>query len=253
MLRFFRQIRQRVLTENKFSKYLLYAVGEILLVVIGILIALQIDNWNEERKMRIVEFQTLLEIQASLENNIRILDRTIVTESEYLSYNQMILDHINNRKPYTKELDKAFAVYFWTITTNPVLGSYEFLKSKGFDLISDDSLRNNIRFIFENEFSILKNENEVWSNNLQQNISYPFHVKHFERYYSIGNHGEEVELARPFDYDELLQNREFKSINTEIISNRKWNIRGLKKLIMDIESLIQEIEVFLKKNSYPIH
>ena len=56
MLRFFRQIRQRLLpiaigTDNKFSKYLLYAVGEILLVVIGILVALQIDNWNEERKL----------------------------------------------------------------------------------------------------------------------------------------------------------------------------------------------------------
>ncbi|WP_445386466.1 hypothetical protein ACT6NV_06610 [Robiginitalea sp. IMCC44478] len=50
MLKFFRQIRQKLLADNKFSKYLLYAVGEILLVVIGILIALQVDNWNEEIK-----------------------------------------------------------------------------------------------------------------------------------------------------------------------------------------------------------
>ncbi|MFZ9004340.1 MAG: DUF6090 family protein [Robiginitalea sp.] len=55
MLRFFRQIRQRLLTDNKFSKYLLYAVGEILLVVIGILIALQVDTWNEQRRERILE------------------------------------------------------------------------------------------------------------------------------------------------------------------------------------------------------
>ena len=52
MFRFFRQIRQHLLTENKFSKYLLYAIGEILLVVIGILIALQVDNWNEQREQR---------------------------------------------------------------------------------------------------------------------------------------------------------------------------------------------------------
>src|SRR5210317_117065 len=50
MLRFFRQIRQRLLTDNKFSKYLLYAVGEILLVVIGILIALQVNSWNESKQ-----------------------------------------------------------------------------------------------------------------------------------------------------------------------------------------------------------
>lgn len=50
MINFFRQIRQRMLTENKFSKYLLYAFGEIILVVIGILIALGVNNWNQEAK-----------------------------------------------------------------------------------------------------------------------------------------------------------------------------------------------------------
>lgn len=57
MIKFFRKIRQRLVTENplaeragKFSKYLIYAIGEIVLVVIGILIALQINNWNENRK-----------------------------------------------------------------------------------------------------------------------------------------------------------------------------------------------------------
>ena len=49
MIKFFRKIRQKLLTQNKFSKYLLYAVGEIVLVVIGILIALQINNWNQDR------------------------------------------------------------------------------------------------------------------------------------------------------------------------------------------------------------
>jgi hypothetical protein len=49
MIKFFRKIRQQLLTENKFSKYLLYAIGEIVLVVIGILIALSINNWNQKR------------------------------------------------------------------------------------------------------------------------------------------------------------------------------------------------------------
>lgn len=49
MLIFFKKIRQQLLTKNKFSKYLLYAIGEIMLVVIGILIALQINNWNDNR------------------------------------------------------------------------------------------------------------------------------------------------------------------------------------------------------------
>ena len=50
MIKFFRKTRQRLLTENKFSKYLIYAIGEIVLVMIGILLALQVNNWNESRK-----------------------------------------------------------------------------------------------------------------------------------------------------------------------------------------------------------
>ena len=50
MIKFFRKIRQNLLIENKTGKYLKYAIGEIILVVIGILIALQINNWNEQRK-----------------------------------------------------------------------------------------------------------------------------------------------------------------------------------------------------------
>ena len=52
MIKFFRNIRRRMLGENRFSKYLIYATGEIVLVVIGILIALQINNWNEASKLK---------------------------------------------------------------------------------------------------------------------------------------------------------------------------------------------------------
>ncbi len=52
MIKFFRKIRQNLLLENKTGKYLKYAIGEIVLVVIGILIALQINNWNESRKLQ---------------------------------------------------------------------------------------------------------------------------------------------------------------------------------------------------------
>ena len=55
MIKFFRKIRKKLLTENKFSKYLIYAIGEIALVVIGILIALQINNWNQESENKKLE------------------------------------------------------------------------------------------------------------------------------------------------------------------------------------------------------
>jgi hypothetical protein len=68
MIKFFRQIRYKLMSENKTSKYFKYAIGEILLVVIGILIALQINTWNEERKERNREQAILKNLQ--LEFNI---------------------------------------------------------------------------------------------------------------------------------------------------------------------------------------
>ena len=60
MIPFFRQIRYRLAQDNHFFKYSRYAIGEIVLVVIGILIALQINNWNEERKLRNEEISALI-------------------------------------------------------------------------------------------------------------------------------------------------------------------------------------------------
>jgi len=77
MIKFFRKIRQKLLTENKFSKYLIYSIGEIVLVVVGILIALQINNWNEGRKDRIQEQVLLEQLHREYNSNLIQLDEKI--------------------------------------------------------------------------------------------------------------------------------------------------------------------------------
>jgi predicted transcriptional regulator len=77
MIKFFRKIRQKLLSENKFSKYLLYAVGEIVLVVIGILLALQINNWNQQRIENKQEIEILISINDEFRYNLRELDQSI--------------------------------------------------------------------------------------------------------------------------------------------------------------------------------
>ncbi|MDZ7614451.1 MAG: DUF6090 family protein [Flavobacteriaceae bacterium] len=70
MLKIFRHIRQKLIEENKIGSYLKYAIGEITLVVIGILIALQINNWNENRKSAIIEKNILVEISNGLKKDL---------------------------------------------------------------------------------------------------------------------------------------------------------------------------------------
>lgn len=76
MIKFFRKIRQKLLTENKFSNYLIYAIGEIILVVIGILIALQINNWNESRKNIEKENKYLSNVNKELIGDSLALERS---------------------------------------------------------------------------------------------------------------------------------------------------------------------------------
>jgi len=93
MINFFRKIRQRLLTENKFSKYLLYAIGEIVLVMIGILLALQVNNWNEERKehSKIKKYakSLILDLEADIvETKIRLgqVEEIIISLDSLTSY-----------------------------------------------------------------------------------------------------------------------------------------------------------------------
>ena len=81
MIKFFRKIRQNLLLENKTGKYLKYAIGEIILVVIGILIALQINNWNENSKERNVEQEYLVSLKEEFNHNLIELDSVIKTNS----------------------------------------------------------------------------------------------------------------------------------------------------------------------------
>ena len=77
MIKFYRKIRQRLLSENKFGKYLIYAVGEIVLVVIGILIALQINNWNENKKSKNQLNNIYNEVKLNLRSDLSNINEVI--------------------------------------------------------------------------------------------------------------------------------------------------------------------------------
>ena len=88
MIKFFRQIRQTMINENRTKKYLLYAIGEIILVVVGILIALGINNWNNNRESKAVVKDNLLRIEREIINN---QDRI----KKVFDYHVMVKDTIN--------------------------------------------------------------------------------------------------------------------------------------------------------------
>ncbi len=94
MIKFFRKIRQQLLSENKFSKYLIYAIGEIILVVIGILIALQINNWNENQKAKENFILLLSNVSDELTYNIEETNKVI---NFYRNVDTLAYKVLNNR------------------------------------------------------------------------------------------------------------------------------------------------------------
>ena len=82
MIKFFRKIRQQLLTENKFSKYLIYALGEIALVVIGILIALSLNNWNQKKSERKIERRYISSLIEDAKTDLSNFNNAIIVNEE---------------------------------------------------------------------------------------------------------------------------------------------------------------------------
>ena len=143
MLTFFRRIRKGLLGDGATSKYLLYAVGEIALVVIGILIALQINNWNEDNKeQKRIELYAISLIQ-DLEQDIIMIDDIYTQNNEIInridSLSRYIQDKqirdISNMDLFYFTLNKPHRPYLWNRIT------LDDMKSSGsLQLIKNDSL-----------------------------------------------------------------------------------------------------------------
>ena len=98
MIKFFRKIRENLIMENKTGKYFKYAIGEIVLVVIGILIALSINNWNENRKNKIIEHTYLENIKADFILNLSSLDKFILDRENSIKASDSILEFFNGER-----------------------------------------------------------------------------------------------------------------------------------------------------------
>jgi len=92
MIHLFRRIRQQLVSQNKFSKYLLYAIGEVVLVVIGILIALKINNWNQERLKNVEAKISIEAIYNDIVRDSLLLSQRITSYKELLQHNNELID-----------------------------------------------------------------------------------------------------------------------------------------------------------------
>jgi hypothetical protein len=143
MIPFFRKIRKKMADDNRPLKYARYAIGEILLVVIGILIALQVNTWNEERKQHQVELKYFNNLKNDLWADLQLLDEMIELSRTKVNAAKSVkikVDHdsISSVYDFSKEMQALIFVGEFQPNDN----TYEEMKSSGnFSTIGNDDLK----------------------------------------------------------------------------------------------------------------
>ncbi|MEZ2414513.1 DUF6090 family protein [Muriicola sp. E247] len=237
MIKFFRLIRQHLLAENKFGKYVLYAIGEIALVVIGILIALSVNNNNELRKLQQLETKSLQELKRALELDLSDINYNAKRHKNAQLSAEIVLEALNTDHPYHDSLSIHFERSTNITVFLPNLGPYETLKARGLDLIENDSLRNEISKYYEQDIKyafVFEDANiQGWP------MKFELILDHFDEFKMFNS-------ATPVDFEKLKNDRRFisyikltsnlRGIESNVYANRMHN--SCSKLIELIEKEI---------------
>ena len=256
MIKFFRRIRQNMIKENKVSKYLLYAIGEILLVVIGILIALAINNNSEAGKIKIKELNYLKGIKSDLHLNLLELNAYKLKRETSVKSAEIILDFFEEEitiDPNEFNFHNLNVQVWYPIKKNDNTFQ-ELINSGNLAIISNDSIKDTLlnlqlgykQISFLEEHLTYDFENYMYPiyfsiTDLKSDIeNYTFQVSNGEEGINKKLSEEKIKL--------LLKNQTFKNgFMLSVFTNNKLIIE-YETMILMTEKLIVSIDTELEKN-----
>jgi hypothetical protein len=247
MIPFFRKIRKKLADDNKFLKYSRYAIGEIVLVVIGILIALSINNWNENRKSIIMANELYTNLLTSLEQDSIEVQRIIYFLSKSLeAQKKLILSESdqftngfnqNDLEKMVREINRGVLSFF------PKTGVYDLITSNNsMDLLHSKKIKQLLINLYDFQYKRYENVDAI--------IDHKFHFQlHPLIQKKIGfleevNSELEVIVIKPLD--PILFNEHYKELVSECQGIYLILSAGEKDLFMIRES-INELTPLIRK------
>ena len=238
MIKFFRKIRQSLIMENKTSKYFKYAIGEIVLVVVGILIALQINNWNQERIDDKNEMKLLKELKNDLDITIADLDNTILDAKQRFDSTIVVLKYIDAQIPFEDKMIPAYNYMNGPRWLYPRTIAYENLKSIGINKINNDSIKVKLTEVFGQKLNRIKDiENRMlellWVLNQE--------LKNVSVYTEINKYGETESI--PEHFESFKNNKSL--VNSIIWFNNRRNLaliiyKNYRESVIELKRIIEE-------------
>jgi hypothetical protein len=220
-------------------KYVVYAVGEIVLIIAGVLIALTVAEWNGKRNDKNSETKFLKEISKSLdlsksELEIKLLEVKSVINGLYIL--DSLLEHEDH--PYSPSMDTLFgSVYGYRLFTLH-RANYDDLKENSLTLVRDDSIRHYLNLVFEKGNKSLDDINQI-EVEASGSVTRPYYMTNF--------HNIEIrKSASPNDYEFIWNDTYFKNLVNYRINNLEMNQRSFySDILAKIEKLIQLINKYV--------
>jgi len=223
------------------GRYLKYAVGEIVLVVIGILIALQINNWNEDQKNKALEKYMLENLVENLEQNCDRLKSRIQSISYYRKSGAVIISAIENKLMDQDSLEDYFHIALMN-TSNIGLSEtgYNAIKNNGFKIIRNQSLKNEMMVFFEDT-----------QPHLQLNLSWgTIDIADREKFIDenfIQLPKENGITYKPFDLESLLNNHYFVALIYKTDAQRSWFSIIMERHLKESQRMLELVKLELNK------
>lgn len=243
MIKFFRKIRHKLVVDNKFTKYLLYAIGEIVLVVIGILIALQINTWNDNRNSKTKEIEILRKLNVDLNNNRDELLSVVYYIKKSNAAGKKILEHLKNSQKTTDSLKLWAELFPLSDIFNNANTTYKNVENSNENIISNDSLRLKITLIYERDFqNVHKREKRAVENKLYE------YREEAGKYFKTGKaffkfiEATELAINTPTNFPQLKTSESYKNALVELYNCRLLRLFQLKKTMKRLDALIKEID-----------
>lgn len=272
MAKFFKKVRQKFITEGRLKKYLIYAIGEIVLVVIGILVALQVNtmnqNWKRAKLERVllgqVKFE-ILEIYEDIWRDAGNLQLGVRSHHHIKQY--MVQD-----KPYVDSLCFDFHWINQDEYIYPTSAAFTKLKEVGLDVIKNDSIRVGLQALYEGHFprltknnayrpDISKVFNDYYLNSFKPNsdltLQFNFHLPddtvgtriYSDVYYQYPQKGEQNTIGYvPLDFEALKKDSKFQMLLEQTRNYRNLKLRRYSYVKLQIKDLIKRIEEELEKS-----
>ncbi|MFC3879794.1 DUF6090 family protein [Algoriphagus namhaensis] len=232
-----------MLQQNQVTRYLLYALGEIILVMIGILLALQVNTWNEQRKSKALEQKTLRQLNADLRQNYSEIKSIRDGVEIEIEAGEKILHYLETEEPVTDSLLTWIQDLLASGIFNNANTTYTNLQNGDGNLISNDSLRLRITLMYEEDFTnIFNREERLYTDYLpklrEESLT---KFKPGPMLNKPPDSPRDFILSTPTNYSLLRKDQYFKNVIFELTNFRKLRLRFLNETLIDLEKLIDDI------------